>query len=332
MTTTMKKRPAKKQADKQPSTKRRTRSGGKGLVKQQAPDKTASDGTAILGRAMLVNLSISSWSARMRDREVTERVNSEMGADDDAGNYWKKLLGKCPEYGSVQGATTSLRNAHYMHTLPWTDKGWRLLPTANYFEYTEAIRVRRRALEDAVERLIKVYPEYVKADKDRLGKMFSESDYPTPGQVRNKFANSIDYAPLPAEGDFRVSLPTAEMEEMAASVKNRLAEAVRLAVQDVWQRLGEAVAHLREQLEPDKKLREPMLEKVKEIADALGKLNITEDASLDAMRVEVVKQLTSITADTLRGDEKKRAEVAKKADDILKRMQGLYSPASKEDK
>ena len=43
-------------------------------------------------RAMIVSLSISQWSGRRLDREVTDEVNQQHNAASDAGRYNKLLL------------------------------------------------------------------------------------------------------------------------------------------------------------------------------------------------------------------------------------------------
>ena len=42
--------------------------------------------------AMLVELRISTWTARKRDNEATMEVNNEKGADQDAGSVYKYLM------------------------------------------------------------------------------------------------------------------------------------------------------------------------------------------------------------------------------------------------
>ena len=54
----------------------------------------ASATSTLSTRAMLVSLSISQWSGRRLDREITDEVNQQHNAAADAGRYNKLLLPK----------------------------------------------------------------------------------------------------------------------------------------------------------------------------------------------------------------------------------------------
>lgn len=291
------------------------------------------DPEKILGRAMLVNVCIGNWDGRKHDREVTDKVNKQYHASADAGRYHKHLFGgKVKELSKVISAASKLRHdIHYRQTLPWTDSGWRLLPTANHQPYVDAVRAQIKVYYDAVDDFITVYPRLVKEAKERLNGMFREEDYPSPEALRRKFHAEIDWSPIAAGTDFRVQLPKDELERMAKNVEDRLRESVVKAVGDAWKRLGNAITELRGYLDDGKGLRDTMIERLREVADVLGRLNLTDDAQLEATRSRVLKELTNFNAETLKTDEAARKKAAMSADEILKSMAGLYSPAESDD-
>jgi hypothetical protein len=282
----------------------------------------------ILGRAILVNVDISAWEARKHDREMTEKVNKRAGAAPDAGRYHKHLFGgRVESLSAVQNAQHALRIMHYEQTLPWTDTGWRLLPTANHTAYTEAYRQHVIEIQKAVDAFVSQYPKLVRDAEKKLGpSMFRARDYPDVNEVRSRFNVSVDYSPVPAEGDFRVTLPKEEMARMEKSVRRRLQEAVKLAMTDAYQRLGEAVSDLREHLHDGKYLRDTMITRISDVADMLGRLNLTDDPNLEQVRKQAIKTLATADITGLRSDAKVRTKVAEDADAILKQMQGYYAP------
>lgn len=286
----------------------------------------------ILGRAMLVNVCIGMWEGRKHDREVTQKVNDDFHASHDAGRYHKHLFGgKVPELSAIITAAAALRGTHYNQTLPWSDSGWRLLPTENYIQYTEAMRkniARYNAAADAWE---VVYSKRITEAKAKLNDMFKAEDYPSASSVRRRYHVSLEFSPLPAGSDFRVALPRLELERVAKDVEERLVKSVKLAMQDAWQRLGDAITDLREKLDDGKYLRDSMIDRLKEIAEVLGRLNLTDDQSLESARKQVLLELTTFDAETLRDDEKVRKQAAASADAILKSMQAVYSPSTDED-
>ena len=319
-----------------PTTKARSKKAPKTLRKSRAQrDKETyrgSDPSAVLTKAMLVNVCIGNWDGRKHDKEVTTEVNDQRHASVDAGRYHKHLFGgKVKELSAVITASTMLRHTHYAQTLPWTDSGWRLLPTANHQQYTDAIRKRIRAYYEAVDGLIAVYPRLISAARAKLNGMFKEEDYPSADALRAKFHAEIDWSPIAAGSDFRVQLPQAEMEKMAKNVETRLRESVGQAVGAAWKRLGKAIAELRAKLGDGKYLRDPVIDRLREVAEILGPLNLMDDEQLEATRVRVLKELTVFGADTLKEDEAARKRTAQSADDILKSMAGVYAAAEVDD-
>ena len=78
-------------------------------------------------RAMLCSLSISMWSARKHDPEVSEEIATRHGAQADAGRYHKVLLPK-EALAEILKIVNEARQEHYFMTLPWGDDGYRVLP------------------------------------------------------------------------------------------------------------------------------------------------------------------------------------------------------------
>lgn len=283
---------------------------------------------SILGRAMLVNTSIGLWGARKHDAKVTEKVNDQMAKTRKAGRYHKRLFGgEAPTHSRLVNAGQVARSAHHRHTLPWEDAGWRLLPTDNYFEYTEAMRGAKAQFEEALEEFLIEYPSLITQSRERLGSMYRREDYPTVHEVRRKFHFDVLFGPVPAGDDFRVSLPKEELAAMTRGVEERVNQAVKDAMNDAWARLGNTVSKLRAKLNDGKHLRETMVERVGEVAEILSRLNLTKDPALEKACAKVRKDLANLDVGTLRDDEKVRAVAARKADEILAGMKKVYSPS-----
>lgn len=286
---------------------------------------------SILGRAMLANVNIGLWEARKRDRKITEQVNAEYSTSQDAGSWHKRLFGGKPaELSAVITAGAHLRNLHWEQTLPWSDAGWRLLPTENYFAYTETMRKGRERFEAAVEAFVKAYPRLVREAEAKLNGMYNAADYPAASTVKYKYHVGLEFSPLPAGDDFRVSLPKKELDRVAKDVEERVTRAVESAMQEAWTRLGDSIMVLRVKLDDGKYLRESMVEQLKEVAEVLGRLNLTKDAALERTRKQVLTDLATFDVTALRDDKDVRADAAKKADAILKQMSSVYTPSKEE--
>lgn len=285
--------------------------------------------TAIHTRALLASLTVSTWTARKYDRGITAKVNADHHASADAGRYNKMLLpGDAKAYKDLISLANSIRVAHYGHTLAWSDEGWRLLPTANYMQYTQWFRERSRAFDDALDTFESMYPTLRANAQAKLNGMFDANDYPSTADVRKRFAIGVQYAPVPAIGDIRVELASDQVIAIEESIAARVESATRIAMQDAWTRLHDCVSHIAERLsDPEAIFRDSLINNAREVCDSLKRFNITDDPDLEAMRVRVERELAAFSPDMLRVNKGARQSAANKAMEIFDQMNGLYGKA-----
>ena len=286
--------------------------------------------TNVSARAMLVSLQISTWSARKFDRRVSDEVNTDHAADKDASRVNKHLLAGAAAHADLLKRAGAARATHYGQTLPWADDGWRLLPTANYMAYTEAMRKERSTFNLALDSFLDEYPALREQARLKLGTLYREEDFPTTSDVSGRFSWAIEFSPVPSGSDIRVDLPADQIAVIEQSVTDRVEQAAKAAMQDAWARLREAVARIQKASGPDGIVRGNLIEHAQAIVDALGRLNVGEDADLEAMRQRVATELTSIAPEDLRKDERLRADTAKRAADIMGSMSAFYAPQEQE--
>jgi hypothetical protein len=279
-------------------------------------------------RAMLVSLRISSWSARRYDKRISQEVAENHNASIDAGRYTKALLpADANSYKALQNAAAEARSKHYQQTLAWSDEGWRLLPTANYMTYTETMREAKQKFLRALEVFIAEYPELKETAKVRLNGMYHEEDYPSVEDIRSRYSFALEYSPLPDPQDFRITLADDEMAEIVASTENRVQSALKDAQGDAAKRLYEAVAHICERLsQPDAIFKNSLIDNAREVCDALTRLNLGEDAKLEAFR-QRVESLAAIHPDHLRDSARVRAIKAAEASKIADAMRAAFGEA-----
>lgn len=282
--------------------------------------------TMIHSRALLIWLTISTWSARRYDRDVSNKVNADYHAATDAGRYNKFLLpGDAKSYKDLVTLAGGIRAAHYEKTLAWSDEGWRLLPTANYMDYTTWFRGLQNDFSKALDAFVADYPQLHNDARVKLGKLYRDEDYPTSIDLRERFSLAVKYSPLPSFGDIRVDLADDQIATIEASINANVQSAVEIAVRDSWQRLYDVVAHINERLaDPKAVFRDSLITNAREICASLERLNVTNDPALESMRARVLSDLTVFDPDVLRDTPQVRATVADKADEILKQMSGLF--------
>jgi len=286
--------------------------------------------TAIHTRALLVWLQISSWSARKYDKSVSNKVNRDAGAVDDAGRYNKYLLpGDAPSYKHLVTLLSSLRAWHYNETLAWSDEGNRLLTTANFTNYADTLRHKIAEIDRAVDVFVADYPTLRTLAANKLQGLYKPEDYPDVDDIRQKFGVRVSYNPVPIAEDIRVNLAADQIAMIEASINDNNRSAVDTAMADCWQRLHNVVAAVAGKLaDPTAIFRDSLIGNASELCDVLKRLNVTDDPDLESMRATVQSQIASCLPQDLRDSKRTRQDTADKAKAILDSMAAFYTPAA----
>ena len=276
-------------------------------------------------RAMLVNLSITSWTARKHDKKITAEVAANHNASEAMGRYNKLLIpADAPTYKAVGQAANAARTAHYEQTLPWADDGARILPATNYIEYSRRLQVLRTEFDNAVRAFVADYPTLQANAQRVLNGLYNADDYPTVTELRDKFSFGTRVMPLPDAGDFRVTLDADDVQSIRAEIEHNVNESIAQAQGDLYNRLFTAVSRMVERLSDDKAIfRDSLIINLRELCDLVPRLNLTGDANLEALRVRIEKSLALFEPDDLREDKALRASVAKIAAKIQNDMSAI---------
>lgn len=278
-------------------------------------------------KAILVTLSLASFSPRKTDKRVTNQVLNQHAAASDAGRFVKNLL---PDESiePIRKLDGEIRQFHYDNTVPWGDDGLRLLPILRYDPYMEKMRQKRAARESLVQKFLENYQGWVENASARLHGLYNPNDYPPRDVVARKFQFKLQCQPVPDAGDFRVDVPNEELDALRRSVDERVAEAAKLAHQDVCRRLAEPLAAMVERLsQPDAIFRDTLVGNLREIVGLIPALNLTGDPQLEAVRQRVLAELAHYTPEQLRENKDDRKTAAAKAQAILQQMGGLMGGA-----
>jgi len=278
--------------------------------------------------SMLVELSISTWTGRKLDKRASKDVTTTNHADAGIANVHKKLLGNCDELTAVQKFTANVRNLHYSMTMPWSDTGLRLLPTAQYFKYHQAMTEVQNEYSRMVQKFIDTYDWAISQSQARLGNLFSHDDYPSAEHIANKFNFRFSYIPLPDAGDFRVDIGNEGNELVREHYQTYYSEQLTNAMNDVWQRAFKALTKMSERLdygdhEKKKIFRDSLVDNVLDMVDLLDVCNVTGDSQMSAMRLQLEDALRGVTPDALRDDAFLRAETKRAVDSAIKSLPSL---------
>ena len=287
--------------------------------------------------AMLVGLNITAWSGRIYDREASDHVAAHHDASASAGRYNKRLLPKAA-FAALTSTMSEARTKHYEQTLPWDDKGARLLTVANYEHYTELMNALRERVVRQRARFIEDYDDYVDQARLDLGKLFRIEDYPSKEALQGKFAIRYRITPVPDADHFIAKLACDDTDRVKRDIERHIEEQLHDAVSDLYRRLGEAVERVSDRLQEDEDgkplvFRNSMIENIRDLVDAVPRLNIFADDQLARLCEQVKEKIAGVEPDALRPsktfDPAARAQVKRDADELAEKFAGLLRAAAR---
>lgn len=274
--------------------------------------------------AMLVELRISTWTARKRDNETTDEVNRSKSADDDAGAVYKYLMAGSDHLAKINKYAAKCRAWNGQQTLPWM-KGVGLLPMENFFAYRDQLGTMEANFNALVEDFIKIYPSLVSAQAFKLGGYFKSEEFPEAETLPRRFKFEYNFLPVPEKGDFRIQCEDRVRQDLAEQYDKMFNQKLADAMREPWDRLHTMLTHMAERLNdaPDGTrniFRDSIVNKPMELCALLSRLNVTKDPQLEEARRMLEQALVGIDPEDLRKLPSARAELKSSVDEIINKF------------
>jgi hypothetical protein len=276
---------------------------------------------------MLVEMNISVWTANKLDRNATDTVTTNNYASSSAAKVHKNLMAGTSLRKEISDFGTACNGWHRSRTIPWADKGARLLPTSLFLDYKTEANQRRDKFNHMVENFLREYPNLIQQSASHLGALFNRNDYPSVEEVASKFGMRLVFSPVPESNDFRLAVPAQELEELKGqyeeSFKSRLADAMK----EPWDRLHTVLSAISTKLidkeNPEERTcyHTSLITNAQSLCALLTHLNITSDPKLEAARRELERALVGVEIDDLRDSPVVRADVKARVDAVLKQYE-----------
>ena len=273
--------------------------------------------------AMMVNLSISIYSGRKQDKATQEEVTTSKGAHSkQAASVYKNLFANCTELAAITKFQAKVRAEHYRLTLPWSDSGPRLLPTALFMDYTTAMNAFQAEFKVLVGAFLLKYDTLVAAAAFQIGTLFDRDEYLTSAKVALRFSMDFVYSPLPSSGDFRLDIEAAVQQELVNQYEARSTRMLEQASQEAWARLHGVLTKISDRLIVSEdgvtnKFHDTMVSNAEDLCDLLRSLNVTGDADLERARRRLQEALQGVTPQELRDELSTRLDVKRQVDVML---------------
>jgi hypothetical protein len=277
---------------------------------------------SISSSAMLVEMNISVWTAAIVDRKTTDKVTLDAHAVADAGKFRKNLMAGTSLRKDIADYAALCRTWHNGRTLPWSDKGVRLLPTSMFLEYKREADARAAYFNSKVSKFVAEYPDLIVTAQTCLGDLFDGANYPSAEEVASKFGFRMVFSPVPEVGDFRLDINNDELAHLRNQYETAYTDRVGDAMKTTWDKLHTTLLTMSEKLtepqgEETKQFRSTFVTNAQEMCQLLSHLNITKDPQLEEARRALELTMLGADIEEIKEDSLVRAEMKSKIDNIL---------------
>jgi hypothetical protein len=273
--------------------------------------------------AMMVDLNIAIYSGRKQDKSTQAEVTNAKGSGSKkAASVYKNLFAECKELDAITKFQARARAEHYKLTLPWSDQGARLLPTAALVDYQQTMNRHKQEFERLVDAFLDKYDTLVAGAAFQLGTLFDRNEYPSRGKVAQRFRMEASFTPLPTGGDFRLDVESEVQRQLIADYEDKLDAKLKAANQDSWTRLYNAISKLSDRLTVDedgkkRTFHDTTVTNAVELCELLHVMNVTNDPALTKASRQLADVLSGVTPKELREEDSTRVLTKKKVDIIL---------------
>ena len=280
-------------------------------------------------KAMLVRFSISKPTTSKRDTSAEQFTQTSLH---DTGLKVSATLFK-EKTSPVRILLNSANAAYHFHkenTLPYIDRGPRLLPVNNYERYRDTMRQLIREVNQELRQVMPDYYQHVNNDITLRGARAGQSDYPYAADFENSFRLEFTFSPLPDESHFLFDI--AEDDRQALNTQLQDVEAAARA--DLYARLRDPIMKLIAKLnipvgEPGAIFRDTAVTNINDAIDIARQLAMGDETILQ-MCDEVALTIAPVkdNPDVLRESPIVREAAAAKLKAVSDRMAFMFGGAA----
>jgi hypothetical protein len=283
---------------------------------------------SITSSSVLVEMNISVWTANKLDKSATEKVVADNSAVQNAAQVRKNLMAGTTIRKDIADYAAGCRLWHNTQTLPWADKGARLLPTSLFMDYKSEANIRRDTFNRMVDNFMVQYPALVQTAHNYLGSLFNSEDYPSVDTVHDKFGFRLVFSPVPESGDFRLQVAEQDLQDLRHQYEENFSSRLADAMREPWDRLHKLIKGMSEKLtdaegddENKKRYHDTLITNAQGLCSMLTHLNVTKDPNLEQARRDLELTMLGADIEVIKESPEVRKTMKNKLDAILKQYE-----------
>lgn len=277
---------------------------------------------SISSSAVLVKLSISTWTANKIDKAQTNRVLTDNKASSRAAQVRKNIMVGTQKIKDIMDFAAHCRTENNRLTLPWEDRGNRLLPTSMFLQYKDKFNGYKNQFIQMRGDIAYNYDAMRQVARIYLGDMYDPDDYPEVDEVLAKYDWQLVFSPVPDAGNFYLDIPRQELDEVRKSLSQENDLRLKDATRTAWDRLHGMLTTMADKLVEvpegtNKRWHDSFVTNASELCELLTHLNVTQDPELEHARAQLEMAVRGVKVDSLKVSPTARENLKAKVDNIL---------------
>lgn len=248
-----------------------------------------------LNIGLLVRVSFKKFNPIKQNKAMKQNYASANGSDASMYGATTRVVSKV-FIDPLQKIETECRTVVEQYTLPWEDRGNRLLPAKNVPKLQEELANIRKRWDYAVEDYIVEWDKIVADAQVRLNGDFNHDNYPHVETVRSRFTMQTVFMPMP-DNNRLVHEIREEMEEI-------FSDRMKSASANLRQRLVDKLTHLAAKCsdaEGEKtRFYSSNINNVVELCNAIPDMLIEDDKELTDAVERAERMLAGLNADDIK--------------------------------
>jgi hypothetical protein len=227
------------------------------------------------------------------------------------------------------------RQEHYKLTLPGLVRGQAILPTKKFEEYMITQQELSEQFFSAVDQFVGIYPRIKDQAQTKLGSAYKERDFPSVHAIKSFFDYRVIPAPIPDATDWRLDgVANEDVSNLQATVEEGVRQMYADATATMFERAREKLENFYRQAKnynvkaPGAMLRDPTVDQMREFAELICDMNITNDPKLEKLGKEMLKDFCDLKGTELRKSAEMRTDIASKAKKLLDKLSPVKQVAA----
>ena len=282
--------------------------------------------TSLSEKAMLVKLTTKRVNLTRRD-DVAEAMIQQQLDDSSLTVLLKLFRDKHNPINRIMKTVSEVYTYHRKNTLPYMDKGPRILPNAMYLEYTTEMRNKINQVDAMLNKYMYDYDQYVQLDIQTRSRNNNArckvDDYPTAEEFRSKLGHDLRFMPLPDRKHFLFDLSDADVANFTQAMQDVEATARHDAINRMLEPLSHLIDKLNKPIGTDGAIfRDSAIENVVEGVEIARKLLMDATPEVSGTMEKLDEAISKFVnkKEWLRESPVVRLDAAKQLDDIARQM------------